>query len=197
MTRPEPVLSLVVLGDPRSQGSKTKHAANGRSWMAEYKATELKNWRDKVGFLAWQALREAGIREPLELVIVGAEFVFPWPKNFFRTHHGQPTRERTEWSRSRFYARGGKDVDTLQRAVGDAFQSAGVVRHDGGIVAWAGPPGSWEGPRKVYGDILGARLWVYDALAVEALRASPVGPTETKSPEEGPAQEILAGAAGG
>lgn len=127
--RPVGDLSFFVPGKAAAQGSK-RHV--GRGVMVEM-SKDLPAWRTAVA----DAARAAHQGRPTidGPVAVALTIYLPRPKR----------------SRFKVYPAGPPDTDKLQRAVGDALTTSGVIRDDARIVHWdawkiwhseANPPGA-------------------------------------------------------
>lgn len=107
------VLDVFVPGVPQPQGNHRVSRA-GYTYEANPK---LKPWRDAVALVARRAwLGRPPLDEP---VAVDVHFAMPKPKR------PKFTRPATK-----------PDADKLQRAIGDALETAGVVTNDSRIVLW-------------------------------------------------------------
>lgn len=106
------MISFHVQGVPAPQGSK-RHVGGGR--MIE-SSKLLPAWRKAVT----QAARQVAPKQPLDCpVSVEAHFYLPKPKKpRFNVPAVHP------------------DADKLARAVGDALETAGVIRNDSRITHW-------------------------------------------------------------
>jgi Holliday junction resolvase RusA-like endonuclease len=107
-------LRIVVHGTPASQGSKTSY---GKNLVESDK--QLPAWRAAVKAAAQQA---AGPNwEPIDdPVKVSGEIRIRKPRTTkFQDHPAGP-----------------KDLDKMQRAIGDALESAGILTNDARIVHW-------------------------------------------------------------
>lgn len=123
-------LSFFVPGKAAAQGSK-RHV--GRGVMVEM-SKDLPAWRTAVANTARAAHQgRPTIDGP---VAVALTIYLPRPKR----------------SRFKVYPAGPPDTDKLQRAVGDALTTSGVIRDDARIVHWDAwkrwatpdaPPGAW------------------------------------------------------
>lgn len=108
-----PVLDVFVPGVPQPQGNHRVSRA-GYTYEANPK---LKPWRDAVVLIARRAWLG---RPPLDQpVAVDVFFAMPRPK---RPKFDRPATK--------------PDADKLQRAIGDALETAGVVANDSRIVMW-------------------------------------------------------------
>lgn len=108
-----PVLDVFVPGVPQPQGNHRVSRA-GYTYEANPK---LKPWRDAVALIARRAwLGRAPLDQP---VAVDVFFAMPRPK---RPKFPRPATK--------------PDADKLQRAIGDALETAGVVANDSRIVMW-------------------------------------------------------------
>ena len=108
-----PVLDVFVPGVPQPQGNHRVSRA-GYTYEANPK---LKPWRDAVAIVARRAwLGRPPLDEP---VAVDVHFVMPKPR---RPKFDRPATK--------------PDADKLQRAIGDALETAGVVANDSRIVMW-------------------------------------------------------------
>lgn len=108
-----PVLDVFVPGVPQPQGNHRVSRA-GYTYEANPK---LKPWRDAVALVARRAWLG---RPPLDQpVAVDVFFAMPRPK---RPKFDRPATK--------------PDADKLQRAIGDALETAGVVANDSRIVLW-------------------------------------------------------------
>lgn len=107
------VLDVFVPGVPQPQGNHRVSRA-GYTYEANPK---LKPWRDAVALVARRAWHG---RPPLDQpVAVDVFFAMPRPK---RPKFNRPATK--------------PDADKLQRAIGDALETAGVVANDSRIVMW-------------------------------------------------------------
>ena len=105
--------TFVVLGQPVPQGSM-KHVGGGRIVS---KSPKLKEWREKIAQVVREQAGEPAHRSP---VSVTAVFVFNKPKTVQRDRPTVPP-----------------DLDTLQRALGDAISiDAKYLTDDSQIVEW-------------------------------------------------------------
>ena len=108
-----PVLDVFVPGVPQPQGNHRVSRA-GYTYEANPK---LKPWRDAVAIVARRAwLGRTPLDEP---VAVDVHFAMPKPR---RPKFDRPATK--------------PDADKLQRAIGDALETAGVVANDSRIVLW-------------------------------------------------------------
>lgn len=128
----KPVLSLEIPGTPAGQGSMhlTK-VASGKE-VARYPVNTI-NHRN----LAIELLRAAWHGRPPMLVpvAVACRFIFPRPAtHFLPVNKSRPAPELRDDAPA--WHSGARDVDKMQRLIGDALTIAGVVKDDGQIVLW-------------------------------------------------------------
>jgi len=108
-------LRIVAHGEPASQGSKKSY---GPRQMVESDKT-LPTWRNTIKAAAKLAAGPAW--EPIDTaVMITGEFRIHKPRTTkFRDHPAGP-----------------KDLDKMQRALGDALESAGILASDARICHW-------------------------------------------------------------
>lgn len=152
----ELLLTFEVRGHPRTQGSKIPGVTkDGRPFLREANDKELRLWRQEVRLTCQMAMEEAGVTQIVGGVILGLIFTFKRPQYHFRQVRGQPSGELKLWASRVYYKPDGHDTDKLARAASDAFKTAGLYRDDSQICDYA------IGPRKVYGEREGLRVWVW------------------------------------
>lgn len=181
MARPAPVLYFELVGEPHSQGSKSiGRRKDGVAYVRE-DDPQLKGWRANLALLCRSEMHRRGVLQ-LSYVALALEFGYPRPASHFKSHRGQPSTVLKDWALPLYYARDGRDVDKMTRAVLDGLKDGGLYPTDKRVVDFLG------GPRRVYADYHYARVWVWDAEALERTHAeavAPTGPTKTESSEEG------------
>lgn len=108
-------LSVTVPGTPAPQGSK-RHVGNGRL-IESSKA--VGPWRDRIAWVARDAMTRTAVRTATGAVTVAVEFVMPRPK---ATPRATPAAVKRP------------DVDKLARAVLDALVLGGVMLDDSQVI---------------------------------------------------------------
>jgi len=111
-------LRIIAHGTPASQGSK-KCFIRGKKVVLVEMDDELPAWRDSIKAAAKLA---AGPNwEPIDVAVkVSGEIRIRKPRTTkFQDHPAGP-----------------KDLDKMQRAIGDALESAGILTNDARIVHW-------------------------------------------------------------
>lgn len=116
-------LSFDVDGTPTPQGSKIPGVSSttGKAFVREQGGRRLKEWRIAVIDAAKQAMLAAGWETRDEAVRLVVTFRILRPKSVSHKKRQLPTVP--------------PDLDKLVRAVGDALESAGVVKSDARIVS--------------------------------------------------------------
>ena len=126
-------LQFIAEGEPRPQGSKAVgRRKGGGAYVYDVGSDKLKPWRAAMVAAAKEALERGLFEAPYDgPVKVSATF------NFLEVA-SDPNRE---------YALKAHDLDKLQRALGDALESAGVVTNDSRVVWWDAVKfhNTWEG----------------------------------------------------
>ncbi len=126
------VVSLDIPGEPAGQGSMhLAKVASGKE-IARYPINTI-NHRN----LAIELLRTAWHGRPPMLVpiAVACRFVMPRPlAHYLPANKSRPVRELR--SDAPTWHTGARDVDKMQRLIGDALTISGVVNDDGQIVLW-------------------------------------------------------------
>lgn len=120
-------VSFEVLGLPVAQGSKSAFVRGGKAVMVETGKGHAA-WRTDVANEARDAMRRAGLREPLDgPLALYVTFRFPCPTSRPKAHreaaarlHGTPKTTTP-------------DLDKLVRSIGDALTASGLIRDDARI----------------------------------------------------------------
>lgn len=123
--RPEPLVTIIVYGDPAPQGSKSfKGTFTGKDGRQHAKlaesSTRVKPWRQDVSDAARAVMAD---REPLDGPLV-ARMVFTLRKPL-----SAPKRRQT-WPNTK------PDVSKLARSTEDALVTAGAIKDDARIVGY-------------------------------------------------------------
>lgn len=138
------MLAFRVDGRPVPQGSKTRTPGGGFREAAK----GHHSWRQALYAVALEArqqhedrldLFDAGVQGRYIPIVVWARFTF---QHIQGSTEGDPKATKP-------------DLDKLQRAVGDALESARVFTNDSRIVGWPCCPA------KVYGERVGVEIRVY------------------------------------
>lgn len=108
-------IRIITHGTPASQGSKTSY---GRGQMVESDKT-LPAWRSAVKAAAKQAAGPDW--EPIDNAVKVS---------------GEIRIRKPATTKFQDYPAGPKDLDKMQRAIGDALESAGILTNDARIVHW-------------------------------------------------------------
>lgn len=115
-------IEFEVVGSPAAQGSK-RYVGNGI--MVE-SSKSLKPWRDSVASAARDiadTIDDAPLDGPLHVTVT---FRFPMPAS----------RRKADRDRGWCWKVSAPDCDKAQRALGDALQTAGLIRDDARICVW-------------------------------------------------------------
>lgn len=116
-----------VLGLPVQQGSKSAFVRGGKAVMVESGKGHAA-WRTDVANAARQAMRDAGLTQPLDgPLALYVTFRFPCPTSRPKAHRTAAQRPQGAPKTTT------PDLDKLVRCIGDALTASGLIRDDARI----------------------------------------------------------------